>query len=85
MNLHDEIAEVAYALFESRCCLHGYDLDDWLQAERIVFAQHAGHEMEEPEEEGEPGEFASVGAGVMKAPGKKADESEELYINEEMS
>ena len=50
MNLHDEIAEAAYALYAARGCVHGCDLDDWLEAERIVLAVHAGQEIEEPED-----------------------------------
>lgn len=50
MNLHDEIAKFAYELYEARGCIHGCDLDDWLEAERIVLARHAGQEIEEPEE-----------------------------------
>jgi hypothetical protein len=50
MNLHDEIAEVAYALYEARGCIHGRDLDDWLEAERIILSRHAGQELEEPED-----------------------------------
>lgn len=50
MNLHDEIAEAAYALYEARGRVHGCDLDDWLNAERSVLARHAGQEIEEPED-----------------------------------
>ena len=50
MNLHDEIAVVAYELYETRGCIHGSDLDDWLAAERIVLSGHAGQEIEEPED-----------------------------------
>lgn len=50
MNLHEEIAETAYELYESRGCIHGCDLDDWLEAERIILSRHAGQEIEEPEE-----------------------------------
>lgn len=50
MNLREEIAKVAYELFESRGCVHGCDLDDWLEAEKIVLSQHAGQEIEEPED-----------------------------------
>jgi hypothetical protein len=50
MNLHDEIAETAYELFVARGCVHGCDLDDWLNAERFVLARHAGQEIEEPED-----------------------------------
>jgi len=58
MNLHEEIATVAYELFESRGCIPVRDLDDWLDAERIVLAKHAGQEIEEPEEEDGPAETA---------------------------
>ncbi len=81
MNMHDEIALVAYELFEGRGFVHGYDLDDWLNAERIVLTGHSGQDMEEPEEESML-EFASVGAALKRA--EAADEGEEP-INEEMS
>lgn len=50
MNLHDEIAEVAYEFYEARGPVHGFDLHDWLNAERLVLAKHAGQEIEEPED-----------------------------------
>ena len=50
MNLHEEIAKVAYELYAARGCIHGWDLDDWLEAERIVLARHAGQDIEEPED-----------------------------------
>ncbi len=49
MNLREEISRVAYELFEARGGVHGFDLADWLEAERIVLGQHAGQEIEEPE------------------------------------
>lgn len=58
MNLHDDIAAVAYELYEAKGCIPGWDLDDWLDAERIVLARHAGQEIEEPEEEDGPEETA---------------------------
>ena len=60
MNLHEEIARVAYELCQSRGCVPRRDLDDWLEAERIVLARHAGQELEEPEEEEAPEETAEV-------------------------
>jgi HSP20 family molecular chaperone IbpA len=37
--LYDEVRRRAFRLFESRGCLHGHDVDDWLAAERsLVFA-----------------------------------------------
>jgi len=58
MNLHDEVATVAYELFKSRGCIPVRDLDDWLDAERIVLVRHAGQDLEEPEEEDGPEETA---------------------------
>jgi len=60
MNLHEEISKVAYKLFESRSCVHGYDLGDWISAERIVLSQHAGQEIEEPEDIDIAEEIAAV-------------------------
>ncbi len=42
MNIHDEIARVAYDLYLKRGKVNGHDLEDWLEAERIVTARHAG-------------------------------------------
>ncbi len=35
-KLNEEIAHVAYMLFENSGRLHGRDLENWLEAERIV-------------------------------------------------
>jgi hypothetical protein len=81
VNLHDEIAGIAYELFESKGCIHGCDLDDWLNAERIVLGRHSGQEMEEPEEEEISGETAAVKVSLERT---APEENEESY-NEEMS
>ena len=67
MNLHEEIAKVAYELYETRGCIHGYDFDDWLEAERIVLGRHAGQELEEPEEMDISEEIAAVEEEKMEA------------------
>lgn len=36
MNLHEEIAKVAYELYEKSGRIEGRDLDNWLEAEKIV-------------------------------------------------
>ena len=54
MNFHDEIAKVAFELYERSGRMEGHDLDNWLEAERIVIARHASQEIEEPEEKKEP-------------------------------
>jgi hypothetical protein len=40
-DLHDETASVAYEIHEKRGKIHGYDLADWLAAERIVLERYA--------------------------------------------
>ena len=37
---YEEVARVAYELFERRGGVHGYDRQDWLEAERIVRQRH---------------------------------------------
>jgi hypothetical protein len=39
-ELHEEIKMAAYELYEQREMAHGYDLDDWLQAERMVIEKN---------------------------------------------
>lgn len=73
MNIHDEVAVVAYELFEARGCVPCRELDDWLDAERIVLARHAGQDIEEPEEEEGLEETAEV---------KKTKASEESDVEE---
>ncbi|MFZ2197800.1 MAG: DUF2934 domain-containing protein [Thermodesulfovibrionales bacterium] len=40
-NLNDETAKLAYELHEKRGKIHGYDLADWLEAERTVLERYA--------------------------------------------
>ena len=40
IDLHEEIARVAHDIYEKRGGLHGSDLDDWLQAEKIVMQNY---------------------------------------------
>jgi hypothetical protein len=37
--LRQRIAEKAYELYECRGCCHGRDVEDWLEAERLVSAE----------------------------------------------
>jgi hypothetical protein len=39
MSIYDEVARVAHELFEKSGRIHGRDMENWLEAERIV---HAG-------------------------------------------
>jgi hypothetical protein len=51
MNLHEEIARIAYELYEKSGCNGGRDFENWLDAERIVLMRHASQDIEEPEGE----------------------------------
>lgn len=51
MNLHEEIAKVAYDLYKKSGCIQGKDSENWLDAERIVLTRHASQDIEEPEGE----------------------------------
>lgn len=48
MELKEEIAKVAYELFEKGGGIHGRDLDHWLEAEKIVAARR-GEKPSAPE------------------------------------
>ena len=51
MNIREEIAKVAYDLYEKSGCITGRDFQNWLDAERIVLTRHASQDIEEPEGE----------------------------------
>jgi hypothetical protein len=39
MNINDQVAKVAYSIYEKNGKVDGSDLDNWLEAERIVLGQ----------------------------------------------
>lgn len=41
INLREDIAKTAYGLYENKGMIHGHDLDDWLQAERVVAERYS--------------------------------------------
>lgn len=47
-NIGHEIAKVAYELWEKGGCIPGKDLENWLEAERIVMSRYS--EMSKPKE-----------------------------------
>lgn len=40
-KFHDEITKVAYELFENSGRLYGCEIENWLEAEKIVMERHA--------------------------------------------
>jgi hypothetical protein len=51
MNLYEEIKKMAYELYEKSGCIDGREVENWLDAERIVLIRHASQDIEEPEGE----------------------------------
>jgi len=49
VKFREEIVKVARDLFEKRGRVEGHDLDNWLEAERIVMSQHRQRENLEAE------------------------------------
>lgn len=64
MNLHEEISKVAYELYEKSGRV-GRDLENWLEAEKIVMAKYAKKEVVAAKKAGE-----AAGAAATKV--KKA-------------
>jgi hypothetical protein len=58
MNLNAEIASLAYELYEKSGGIEGRDLDNWLEAERIVMSRYTLQETSKTE--------------VVRSPKKKA-------------
>lgn len=44
MNLYDEIAKTAHELYVKSGCVSGRDLENWVEAERIVKARYGAEE-----------------------------------------
>ncbi len=48
-KFYDDVAKVAYDLFENRGKVHGHDMADWLKAEMIVKKRYSNkNEPESP-------------------------------------
>jgi len=49
-GIHDEITRVAYELYEKGGRALGHELEDWLEAEKIVTEKHERHAGETEQE-----------------------------------
>jgi len=63
-NIYDEIAKVAYELFESSGGMHGRELENWFAAEKIVMEMQSG-------------EIEQDASNVTSAKGKKSSSKTE--------
>ena len=45
-SIHEEIAKVAYELYENAGSVHGTDLKNWFEAENSVMGKHERHTNE---------------------------------------
>ncbi|MEN2995258.1 MAG: DUF2934 domain-containing protein [Thermodesulfovibrio sp.] len=55
-KIEEEIRQIAYELYVKSGCIPGRDLDNWLEAEKIVLAKYNIIEKEPATEETEPEE-----------------------------
>jgi len=74
MDLHEEIAEVAYELFEKDGRQHGKDREQWSEAEAIVRARHAEGEKKAETRKAAP---VSTPQKAMTAKTKGVDKQKE--------
>ena len=70
MNLHEEIAKIAYELYEKSGFIGGRDSENWREAERIVLMRHASQDIEEPEGE-EPMSMDKVMSEEVEEKGRR--------------
>jgi hypothetical protein len=69
MNVRDEISRIAYELYVNSGYIQGHEFENWIEAERIVLARHAGQEEEKPKEKSgttEPVVSEEMGAAAEK-------------------
>lgn len=68
----EEVARVAYELYEQRGMCHGCDVDDWLAAERVVMERYAGEIEKEARKIKAGREMKKPGASGTRAARTKA-------------
>lgn len=80
MNIRDEIARTAHELYLKSGCVSGRDLENWVEAERIVKARHEAAQshkknpeasVEEPAKKTAPASVFKKAAEPKKAPETK--------------
>lgn len=59
--LRQRILEKAYDLYVGRGRVHGHDLEDWLEAERLILRAPRSRTMERPTASGSKGQGARIG------------------------
>ncbi len=84
MNLRDEIARVAWELYEKSGYIAGREMENWLEAERIVMARRASQDIEQPEEEAAGGEGAEEAETAQPARMGAQRETEGATVIEEV-
>lgn len=70
MKLHEEIAKVAHELYEKSGGIEGRDLENWLDAERIVRTRHQGKESS-PQKQKSPDPVVARKPDIKKTATKK--------------
>ena len=82
-SLHDQIAQIAYGLFIQSGCIHGYDLDHWLEAERLILSKQKP-KLKKKDKISEPGKTESA-KKAKKTTIKKTAEKELMNFSKKKS
>ncbi len=76
MNLQEEIRKVAYELYEKSGRIGGREVENWVEAERIVMARHAHKQTTgrpKAQSGSEPAKKVVAKPGIKKAAAKTAE------------
>lgn len=71
-DLFDEVARIAYELWERNGWIHGRDIEHWCEAEQIVISRIQPIEEEKPKKAKAPKKTATKAAGKAAGAASKA-------------
>jgi hypothetical protein len=74
-GLFDEIAQVAYELWEKNGCIHGRDIEYWCEAESIIVTRLQPIEGEKPKKAKAPRKAAAKPTTKARKPAGPAKKS----------
>lgn len=74
-DLFDEIARIAYELWERDGCIHGRDIEHWCEAEHIVISRLIPVEEEKPKKAKAPRKTATKTTSKPKSTATKPRKS----------
>ena len=74
-DLFDEIARIAYELWEKNGCIHGCDIEYWCEAEKIIISRVESVSEEKPKKARAPRKITAKTATKAAGAASKARKS----------